>query len=135
MTTRLLLLAAWGCTARVTAGESCSAATFAAQPGEHITSVQEKPLSVRSVKDVVHSAAGDWPTGTVIRFELVRQGPQSASRATRGDSQGRFSIGHVGPGEYCYRASAVGWQSVIGRLVVSRDGPTDPIQLTLALGI
>jgi hypothetical protein len=49
---------------------------------------------------------------------------------------GQFQIRGVPDGEYFFKATAIGWQSVIGTIIVSKDAALkQQINLYMALGV
>jgi hypothetical protein len=114
---------------------SCPLDRFSPNPSEHVVSEIPSPLRVRRVQGTIRSAVGEWPKGTTVRFEVLE--PTVRGKLWKGVAKrsGRFSISSVPDGEYCFRAMAIGWQSVVGRVVVSSDRPGKEIDLTLDLGI
>jgi hypothetical protein len=116
------------------AADVCTITAFAPQPAEGIVDVRTEPLLVREVAGILRSKAGPWPGEAIVRFELVPQGKSGPFQAIRADQQGRFAI-RARPGRYCFRASAIGWQSIIGPIVVSPTAAPKPIELTLELGV
>jgi hypothetical protein len=114
----------------------CGLEGFTPNPAEHLVNVIESPIHVGKVRGTLRSEAGAWPDDVEVRFEI--RGPGQATRVwgTRAEKDGRFVIRNVPPGTYCFRAMAIGWQSVVGRLVVGPgDGDRQAIALTLPLGV
>jgi len=115
---------------------ACSIEMFSANPAEHIVNELKHPVQVRQAKGTVRSAAGAWPEGVQVQVELVGLVQGLGRRSATADIHGNFSIPEVKPGEYCFRAMAIGWQSVLGRLIVSPSAPQAAvIELTLELGV
>lgn len=114
----------------------CGLEGFTPNPIEHIVDDVEAPIHVREVRGTVRSAGGAWPRDVEVLFEI--RGPGEATRvwSARADEQGRFVIRDVPVGDYCFRAMSVGWQSVVGRVVVGPGAPKGhAISLTLRLGV
>jgi carboxypeptidase family protein len=93
----------------------------------------EKPYLVRSVQGLVVFA--DEPKANVV-FELKSADAAGKVREARTDHLGRFRIRHVSPGQYLFKATAEGFASVIGKVVVSPKAlPEAQIRITLPLGV
>lgn len=135
---RLAMIVLLGSPSHSSVGQSprCGVEGFRPNPIEHFVNAVEIPIYVDKVRGTLRSEAGAWPKGAEVRFEI--RGPGEATRVwgARADKEGRFVIRDVPPGTYCFRAMAVGWQSVVGRLVVGQDnGNRQAIALTLLLGV
>jgi hypothetical protein len=90
-------------------------------------------LEVRQVRGRVVSAVGPWPRDVRALFEL-RQTAGGAVRRVEADSEGRFKVDGVRPGEYCFAASAIGWDPVIGNVLVNKTASAKArIELVLPL--
>ena len=114
----------------------CGLDGFTPNPLEHIVDDVGAPIHVSRVRGTIRSAGGAWPRDIEVLFEI--RGPGEATRvwSARADEQGRFVIRDVPAGTYCFRAMAVGWQSVVGRIVVAQGAPNNQaISLTLRLGV
>lgn len=118
------------------AGKRCGADGFTKSPSEHMLVELEKPFKVRSVEGVISSEGGEWPEGTSVIFELRSTRDQGKVRQVRTDSRGSFKIPDLPPGEYCFKATANGWQSVMGVIVVARDADAaSKITFEMPLGV
>jgi hypothetical protein len=116
--------------------KSCGIERFTKSPSEHIVVEIEKPLRVRSVQGVITSQSGGWPEGTFVIFELRPTRNRGKVRQVRTDSRGSFKIPDLPPGEYCFKATANGWQSVIGVIVMARDADAaSKITFEMPLGV
>ena len=114
----------------------CGLDGFTPNPIEHIVDDVDAPIHVSQVRGSIRSAGGAWPRDVEVLFEI--RGPGEATRiwSARADEQGRFVIRDVPAGTYCFRAMAVGWQSVVGRVVVGQGAPPNQmVSLTLRPGV
>lgn len=78
-----------------------------------------------------------WPCLAPVQI-TVRLTTADAGKITRvqSDSRGFFRIPDVPAGEYCFKATAVGWQSVLGRIVVSKKAePANRVTFVMPLGV
>ena len=110
-------------------------AGFAISPTEHIIEEVEPPLVVRKVAGILRSQGGEWPKSCEILFEIRGLSPATAVKGVLADSRGRFSLRGMSPGTYVFKATANGWQSVVGTLIVSESAKDKEIDLTLRLGV
>jgi hypothetical protein len=110
-------------------------AGFLTSPGEHVIN-EAKASTVRNVKGTVLSAAGPWPAGAVVVFELRGPAPSTAIRGVRVTANGGLELTSVAAGTYRFKATAAGWQSVTATLVVSETATDDAaVQIVLPLGV
>ena len=98
---------------------SCGINGFTRAPNEHIVVELGKTLRVRSVGGVITSQGGNWPEGTFVVFELRPTDGAGKVRRVTADSQGAFHVPGVPAGAYCFKATADGWQTVVGAIVVT----------------
>jgi len=113
----------------------CSVAGFTPNPIEHVVNYRRDAIEVRSVQGTLTSVGGRRPIDVSVRFEIRGPGSSGNVRRAVADREGRFTMDNVPPGSYCFRASAIGWQSVVGRITVAPTGPRRTIELTLLLGV
>lgn len=115
---------------------TCGIEGFTKSPSEHIVVELEQPFRVRSVEGVITSQGGDWPEGTVVLLEVRPAHGAGAMRHAQTDSRGVFKIPNIAPGEYCFKATAEGWQSVVGLIVVSKTtDPATKVNFEMLLGV
>ena len=69
---------------------------------------------------MITSQSGSWPEGTFVLFELRPTRGAGKIRQVKADNQGKFKVPDMPLGEYCFKATADGWQSVIGVVIVSK---------------
>jgi hypothetical protein len=75
---------------------------------------------IREVAGVVASEAGPWPADANVVFQLFGPGTRPVLRKATIRRDGAFRVPNVPSGDYCFEASAVGWDPVFGRINVSR---------------
>jgi hypothetical protein len=57
-------------------------------------------------------------------------------RQVKADSQGALKVPDVPPGEYCFKATVDGWQSVVGLIVVTQAAdPASRVGFEMLLGV
>jgi hypothetical protein len=114
----------------------CGIEGFTLAIDEHIINEVEQPISVREIKGTILSATGQgWPQGHRVLFEIRELG-QSLIKRPYVDENGNFSMKKISDGRYCFKATIIGWQSVIGVIIV--DKKTDPknkILIEMKLGV
>jgi hypothetical protein len=110
---------------------------FTKNPIEHIIRPVDQPISVRAVKGTMKSQAGGWPNEAFVVFEMKGPLPsQKIWRTCPKKPSGHFQIKGVPDGEYFFKATAIGWQSAIGTIVVTKDADhKQQIDLHMALGV
>jgi hypothetical protein len=115
---------------------SCGIEGFTKSPSEHIIVELDQPFRVRSVEGVIKGQGGDWPEGVSVLFELRPTRGESKLKHANTDGRGSFKIPAVPAGEYCFKATADGWQSVVGVIVVSQDAdPANTVTFEMPLGV
>ncbi|MBZ5665450.1 MAG: carboxypeptidase-like regulatory domain-containing protein [Acidobacteriia bacterium] len=108
---------------------------FTRSPSEHVINRIEAPFVVRSIRGLTTSTGVREPFPGVL-FELQGPVPNRAIRKAIADRNGRFTIKHVQPGTYHFKATADGWQSVIGTITVSdKADKRNEIRLDMRLGV
>ena len=114
----------------------CSSDSFVASPAEHLIVELHEPIVVAAVEGVITSQAGEWPEQATILIELRPADFPGVARRAQADGHGKFRVDNVKPGRYCFKATAIGWQSVIGIIVVSKDvDPEKRVAIELPLGV
>lgn len=94
---------------------------FTRAPIEHEIDVLERPFVVPLVRGKVCVASGD---GLVLPDVLIEiQGPDRSRKIRRAktDQDGQFRINRTPSGTYKFKATLNGWQSVMGKIVVSKS--------------
>jgi hypothetical protein len=112
----------------------CDLSTFARGRGHEIR-LATAPLVVRRVEGRIHSETGTWPRSDafLLLFELraLQGGPITAVET---DHEGKFKLPELVSGRYCFSASAVGWDPIMGILIVTPKAPRAArIELTLPI--
>ena len=114
--------------------ERCNAAFAEHRLGGHEFRLHPTTLRVREVRGRVANEVGGWPEGTRVIFQVFGPATGPIVRRAIAGADGAFRIDEVPPGEYCFEASAKGWDPVEGLLNVSSRNPkARTISLSLPL--
>lgn len=92
---------------------------FTKSPTEGVITHLKHPILVREVRGTISRAVGDKSPLNGALFELRGPGNRLAIQSAKTSSDGRFRISGVKPGRYLFKATALGFQSIVGVLVVS----------------
>ena len=102
---------------------------------EHMISYIDKPFCVRVVRgEIVVKNTPDALVGAIVQI----RGPAEARRisATKTDRRGHFRITRVPQGKYAFKATLLGFQSVVGTIIVSNQAPKDSaIRIGMPAGV
>jgi hypothetical protein len=99
---------------------------------EHMIVEIGEPIEVRSIRGVIFYGANDPVSGSL--FEL--SDASGKIRSAKADKAGHFHIRGVAHGTYDFKATKDGFQSVIGKIVVSnRAQKANWIQIQMSLGV
>jgi Carboxypeptidase regulatory-like domain len=114
---------------RFTSGEL---AGFTKSPDEHIINHLDVVPSVRNVMGIVTLSGSDAP----LKGALVEiRDPSMLVRAAKSNSAGRFHLEHIPPGNYTFKVTLNGYQSLIGHLSVSPLASGPPLRFGLPPGV
>ena len=99
----------------------CGITGFTVFPSEHKTVEIEQPFIVRTIKGKLTNTLGEWPENPPFPtlFEIRRKG-ESAVIQVYVDGEGNFKIPSVPEGQYCFKATAYLWESVMGIIIVKK---------------
>ncbi|MGE0641865.1 MAG: carboxypeptidase-like regulatory domain-containing protein [Thermoanaerobaculia bacterium] len=106
--------------------------------GDHLVDDLALQQDIRTLKGVLRSAAGSWPDVVRPSLEVLPLRAPASDWTLRiiADSEGRFSGPFVPDGEYCVKASAPGWRTVIGKVhVTTKARSSAELDVLLELGI
>ena len=111
------------------------AGQFTRARDEHIIVEIERPFRVRSVSGIVVLKGEAIPIAKTL-LEIQGAGRNQKIRRTVSDESGRFRFRRVSPGTYRFKATLNGMQSVMGTIVVVRNGETDQeIRIEMLYGV
>jgi len=90
---------------------------FTRSPEEHIINRIDTPFAVREVKGTALLGDGEPAAGMLLEL----RGPNDAMSilSTKTKPTGEFHLKHVRPGNYLFKATLPGFQSVVGTIIVS----------------
>ncbi len=104
---------------------------------EHIIYEIEKPIEVRNVHGtILHNAYEEPVPMEDVLFEIRGPNRSDKIRATLTDRNGHFKIRGVPKGRYKFKATLVGFQSVVGTVIVSKKADKKKrITLRMEVGV
>lgn len=104
---------------------------FLKSPTEQIIVEIQQPYRVKSVHGIIRDATGHPLPET--DFEI--RDSYGRVQGSKTDRFGRFKISNISSGDYIFKATRNGFQSVVGKITVSKKFDTDPsIQLAMPIG-
>lgn len=116
------------------APEKCFAAFREHRLGGHEWRSHPDVLRVRQVRGRVTNAVGGWPKGTRVVFQVFGPATRPAVRTAIAAPDGAFLLEGLPAGEYCFEASAEGWDPIEGLVDLSSRHPKEArIELSLPL--
>ena len=114
--------------------ERCHAAFAEHRLGGHEVRSHPEVLRLREVRGTVTSEVGPWPEGTRVIFQMFGPSRRPVVRRATAASDGTFRFDRLPTGDYCFEASADGWDPVVGLLEVSNKNSKEAtISLSLPL--
>ena len=120
------------CQERIQSGEYRG---FAKSPSEGIISRIEQPFLVQKVEGLILRSVGDRSPLDDVVLEIRGPGKSLMIRSVRTGTDGRFSLKDVQSGKYTFKATANGFQSLVGVIIVSPRASSDhPIRLEMKPG-
>jgi Carboxypeptidase regulatory-like domain len=131
-----LLVLTFATTSICTAQDRASVGDFTKSPTEHIINRIARPFVVRSIRGSVIRREGFREPLAGVLFEI--QGPDADRKIRKDttDKHGRFKIDHVPVGTYRFKATLNGFQSVMGRIIVSKKAAkVDEIKIEMPIGV
>jgi len=103
---------------------------------EHIITHLDDPLTVREVKGTAFIANDEKAPLEGVLFELRGPGDSDTIRSTKTGRDGNFALRHIRPGKYLFKATSLGFQSLVGVVIVSpKAGRDQAILLRLKPGV
>lgn len=108
---------------------------FTRSPTEHIINSFEGSFSTRAVSGVVVLQGVLEPISDVL-FEVRGPGKNMMVHGAKTDRLGRFKLKRLPAGDYTFKVTLNGFQSVVGKLTVLKRSKTNvPIRIELAVGV
>jgi hypothetical protein len=109
-------------------------AGFTISPTEHIINTLDTELTVREVKGTIAFEPSDSPLNGAL-IEIRGPGAAKTVLAATTSSAGAFQIQNVPSGEFFFKITLGGYQSLMGKMVVDhREQHPQPIHLQLKPG-
>jgi len=114
----------------------CGIQGFTLAIDEHIINEVEQPFVAREIKGTIRNITGEgWQKDHRVLFEIREMG-HSLVKRTYADENGNFSMKKISDGRYCFKATLMGWQSVIGVIIINKKAsPNNKIIIEMRLGV
>jgi hypothetical protein len=114
----------------------CEAGLFEKAASEGLIVEVARPFVVRTLEGSIESEGGPWPHDVSVEVDLRGSDGGRPKAITKTDLEGHFKIADVPAGSYCFKASAPGWQSTVGQIVVEpKADPEARVSFRMALGV
>ena len=97
---------------------------FTKSPTEHIMNEHPGVISVRVLQGRITEEASKTGVPGVL-VEVRKADPQAKVQGATSDESGRFRLRKLSEGEYVFKVTRDGFQSIFGRLRVSKHAPSD----------
>ncbi len=107
---------------------------FTKSPTEHIMNEYEGTPEIREVRGKVVEASSGAAMPNAL-FELRTERPDDQVRRVNTKPDGGFYLNSVRDGTYVFKVTKDGFQSVFGKIKVSRKAPKSPLTIELRLGV
>jgi len=99
----------------------CGLEGFYESPLEHIIVEIKQPFIVRKVKGKIGIVDNHpWPKDIRVLFEIRGLPRDGRIKKAYADGNGKFVIKNIPEGQYCFKATAEGWQTVMGTIIVNK---------------
>jgi len=116
--------------------ESGDLAGFTKSPTEGIIVRLDQPFVLHRVGGLILRSAGDQSPLEGVLFELRGPGESTTIRSATTGLDGKFQLAHVPWGKYAFKATASGFQSIVGVVILtSKAAPTRRIKLSMRPGV
>ena len=103
---------------------------------EHIINHLDDPLTVHEVKGTAFIAYDEKTPLEGVLFELRGPGDSETITSTKTGQDGTFVLKQIRPGKYLFKATSLGFQSLVGVVIVSpKAGRGQAILLRLKPGV
>jgi len=114
----------------------CNADSFTQAITEHILDEIRQPFWVRTIRGKINNAIDqEWAEDSRVLFEIRGIDKEKKIRHTYADKYGVFEMSNVPEGQYCFKATVNGWDSVMGVIIVSKTAdPKNEIVFEMKLG-
>jgi hypothetical protein len=115
----------------------CNFSDFTQARIEHIIDEIRQPFFVRTISGQIISSIneGEWAEDSPVLFEIRGIDKENRIMSAHADKYGIFQIASVPEGQYCFKATAEGWHSVMGVIIVTKKAdPKNRIVFQMNLG-
>jgi hypothetical protein len=107
---------------------------FTRSPTEHVIDSVEDPFRVRTVTGTISTQNSDGGRADVL-LEIEGPNDERTIRHVMTGKNGHFRISRVPEGNYRFKATLYGFQSVIGTIVVAKHAPqSSEIKIEMRMG-
>ena len=114
----------------------CGFEGFTESAAEHIIDEIRQPFIVCRIKGKITNDEGVWPENLPILFEIRRTGKDSKTAQALADGNGTFEMPQMAEGRYCFKATVLGWRSVMGIIIVDKKAdPKRTILINMLFGV
>jgi hypothetical protein len=116
----------------------CCLDGFTKSQSENIIVEIKEPFVVRNVKGRIKNTENDygWSKDFGVLIEIRKRNSKSEINHVFADEKGLFEIKEISVGEYCFKATINGWQSVVGIIIVTNEAdPKNEIVFQMPLGV
>lgn len=96
---------------------------FTKSPTEHIMNEHPAVISVRTMKGRITEAASKTGVPAAV-VEVRKTDPREKVQGTKSDANGHFQLRRLKEGEYVFKVTRDGFQSVFGRVRISKNAPS-----------
>jgi hypothetical protein len=109
---------------------------FTRSPTEGIIVHLEQRFVVQGVSGTIIRAVGDESPLEGVLFELRGPGTSEDMRSATTGIDDRFQLEQIPRGKYIFKSTALGFQSIVGRIVVSpKAASSQVIRLSMRPGV
>ena len=116
--------------------EICGLKGFTESKAEHIINQIREPFVVCEIRGTISNDQAGWQKGSLVLFEIRGIGKNLKVKHTHTDEYGNFAMKNIPPGRYCFKATVLGWQSVMGVIFVDKKAnPRNQVVFKMPLGV
>jgi hypothetical protein len=114
----------------------CGLEGFTQAAAEHIINEIKQPCIVKNIRGKILNATGHgWTKNVRVLFEIRRTEGGNIIK-TYADDKGNFKMKDIPEGQYFFKATVLGWQSVMGVIIVNKSAnPNSQIVFKMLLGV
>jgi len=116
--------------------KECGLEGFTPAIDEHIIDDIEQPFIVRKIGGKIINDQGGWPKKLPILFEIRDARKDAKVHKVYADDKGNFIMKNIPEGRYCFKATVMGWQSLMGIIIVDKKAdPKSEVVIKMRLGV